>query len=451
MMALEEHDVRERLFAALDAQGPKRRVLAIPPDGTRGHARAGLILRLLHEYYGPALVDVMPALGTHEPMSAVEIGERFPGVPPSLFRVHDWRHDLADLGTVPADRVGELSEGRFVRAWPAQVNRLLLEGRHDLIVSIGQVVPHEVAGMANHAKNLFVGVGGSGGIHGSHFLGAAYGMERIMGRLDTPVRALFDDAMRDFGHLLPPVLWALTVVGPADPHPNDKPGGAGKPAGAARQATGAKAAAAPGGVLHGLFLGQGRTCLEEAAALSRSLNVNILAEPVKKALVFLDPAEFRSTWLGNKSIYRSRMALADGGELFVIAPGVSHFGEDPAIDRLIRRHGYRGTEATLAAVAADPELAANLSAAAHLIHGSSEGRFSVTLAAGGLSREEVEGAGFRWMGLDEARERFMHGELEAGKTKTPAGEELFYIPEPAAGLWSSRASWERTARLPVGA
>jgi hypothetical protein len=83
-----------------------------------------------------------------------------------------------------------------------------------------------------------------------------------------------------------------------------------------------------------------------------------------------------STWLGNKAVYRTRMAMADGGELIILAPGVKEFGEDHEIDRLIRKYGYRGTPATLAAVKANEELRNNLSAAAHLIHGSSEGRFN---------------------------------------------------------------------------
>jgi len=410
-MEYRENDVRTALFAALDKLGPKKKVLALPPDGTRGHSRAGLVLGLLFEYYGDALCDIMPALGTHAPMSAEEIASMFPGVPPSLFRVHDWRRDLATLGRVPGDFVASVSEGRLDYDWPAQVNRLVAEGGHDLVVSVGQVVPHEVAGMANHAKNLFVGTGGVEGIHRSHFLGAVHGMERIMGRADTPVRALFDYASREFAAELP-VFYVLTVVGPAE--------------------TGG------GDALRGLFCGQGRKCFEEAAGLSRSLNVNLLDAPIKKALVTLDPHEFKSTWLGNKAIYRLRMAMADGGELIVLAPGVARFGEDPTIDLLIRKHGYRGTEATLAAVKRDPELAANLSAAAHLIHGSSEGRFSITYCAGGLSREEVEGSGFRYGDLAAALGTWKPESLAAGPNKV-RGEEIFFVPNPAAGLWATKA------------
>jgi nickel-dependent lactate racemase len=402
------------LFEALDAAGPAKRVLAIPPDGTRSRARAGLVLKLLKEYCGSALTDVLPALGTHAPMSRAEIAEHFPGIPPELFRAHDWRKDLVTLGEVPASYVRELSEGKLEYAWPAQVNKLLVEGGYDLIVSIGQVVPHEVVGMANHVKNVFVGTGGSQGIHRSHYLGAVYGMERIMGRTDSPVRALFDYASKEFASSLP-LLYALTVVG--DPVPGEE---------------------AKSDRLRGIFVGDDRACFEKAAELSRSLNVHLVDRAVSKAVVFLPPDEFRSTWLGNKSIYRTRMALADGAELLVIAPGVARFGEDDRIDALIRRWGYRGTEATLAAVAADPELGASLSAAAHLIHGSSDSRFAVTYCPGKLSRQEVESVGYRWGDIAHAIERYSPESAKAGWNRLSDGEEFYFVSNPALGLWTAR-------------
>ena len=96
--------------------------------------------------------------------------------------------------------------------WPAQVNKLLAKGGFDLILSIGQVVPHEVVGMANYNKNIFVGTGGIEGINKSHFVGAVYGMERMMGRTDTPVRKLFNYASKKFANQLP-IVYVLTVVG----------------------------------------------------------------------------------------------------------------------------------------------------------------------------------------------------------------------------------------------
>ena len=282
--ALGAGDLRKGLFAALDRLGPRRRVLAIPPDITRLHSQAGLLTTFVHEYYGERLAAVLPAIGTHEPVSPEQMGRMFPGVPPALFRVHDWRGGLATLGEVPAAKVRELSGGKVEYPWPIQVDRLLVEGGFDLILSLGQVVPHEVAGMAGYSKNLLVGTGGFDAIHRSHFLGAVVGMERIMGRVDNPVRALFDQAEPHLARL--PLVYALTVVAP---------GADGRP------------------VCRGLFVGDDRESYVRAATLAREVNVILLDEPLRKVVVRLDPGEFRTTWLGNKAVYRTRLALADGG------------------------------------------------------------------------------------------------------------------------------------------
>jgi nickel-dependent lactate racemase len=412
--ALSTSDLREALGNALGALGERRQVLAVPPDFTRLHSRAGEITRLVADYFGPRLGAILPALGTHSPMTEAQIAAMFGDLPRSLFRVHDWRRDVVTLGEVPAAFVAAQSEGRVEYSWPAQVNRLLVEGGFDLICSIGQVVPHEVIGMANHNKNIFVGTGGAVGIDRSHYLGAVYGMERIMGRADNPVRRVLDYASERFARRLP-ILYILTVIA------RDEAG---------RLAT------------RGLFVGDDSECFERAAALSLRVNLETLPRAIRKAVVYLNPSEFKSTWLGNKAIYRTRMALADGAELIVLAPGVREFGEDPAVDRLIRKHGYAGTSCVLKAVRENADLAGSLGAAAHLIHGSSEGRFTVTYCPGHLTREEIESAGFRYGDLDEMTARYDPGRLKDG-FNTAGDEEIFFISNPALGLWTCP---ERTVR-----
>jgi len=398
------------LFAALDRLGPRRKVLLVPPDFTRFHSRGGILAHDAWQYYGDRVTDVLPALGTHSPMTAGQIREMFGDLPPSLFRAHDWRHGIVTLGQVPAEFLRQQSEGRVDYAWPAQVAKLIAEGGFDLILSLGQVVPHEVIGMANYNKNIFVGTGGAEGINKSHFLGAAYGMERIMGRADNPVRRVLNYASDHFAKNLP-IVYAQTVVG-----------------------RGAD------GKLHtrGLYVGDDVECFNQASSLSLQVNFEMLDRPLKKVVVFLDPGEFKSTWLGNKSIYRTRMAMADGGELIVLAPGLKEFGEDREIDRLIRRYGYVGTPRVLDAVKQQAELRENLSAAAHLIHGSSEGRFTVTYCPGRLTREEIEGVGFRYADLKTMQARYDPVKLQDGPNTLPDGEEIFYISNPAIGLWAHR-------------
>ena len=398
------------LYSALEKLGPRKKVLVIPPDFTRFHSRAGDITCLLHKYYKENLKDILPALGTHAPMTEQQIDEMFPGVPGELFRIHDWRKDVVTVGTVPGEYISEITGGALDYSWPAQLNKLVFNGGHDLILSVGQVVPHEVIGMANYNKNLFVGTGGSEGINKSHFVGAVHGLENILGKADNPVRRMMNYASEHFiTHL--PVVYIHTVVG--------------------RNETGKL-------VIRGLFIGDDPDVFSLAASLSLKVNFTVFEKPLEKVVVYLDPSEFKSTWLGNKSIYRTRMAMADNGELIVLAPGLKEFGEDKEIDRLIRKYGYKGTPATLEALKQNEELNQNLSAAAHLIHGSTEGRFSVTYCPGFLTREQIESVNFKYADVNEALKKYDPEKLKEGFNKLSDGQEIFYISNPATGLWSSR-------------
>jgi nickel-dependent lactate racemase len=401
--------LRELLFQALSALGARNRVLAVPPDQTRAHSRAGELTRYAYEYYGDKLQAILPALGTHSAMSPSSLTRMFGDVPHSLFRVHNWRTDVETLGEVPAEFILQQSEGKLNYTWPAQVNRLIVRGGFDLVLSLGQVVPHEVIGMANYNKNILIGTGGRESINRSHYLGAVYGMERIMGRASNPVRQVLNYASDRFLNDIP-IVYVHTVVG--------------------RNTQGRLA-------VRGLFIGDDVECFHRAADLSLEVNFEMLDRPIQKAVVYLEPHEFKSTWLGNKAVYRTRMALADDGELIVLAPGVKEFGEDPAIDGLIRKYGYRGTPATLAAVEKHPDLASDLSAAAHLIHGSSEGRFNITYCPGSLTQQEIESVGFRYADLASMNARYDPMKLSNGYN-TVDGEEIFFISNPGLGLWAYR-------------
>ena len=410
---LSDDELKSLLFQALDAIGPRRRVLAVPPDQTRIHSRAGDLTRYAWEYYGDYLESILPALGTHAAMSAHQLTRMYGSIPQHLFRIHNWRTDVESLGEVPCEFIEKVSEGKLHYPWPAQTNRLISRGGHDLVLSIGQVVPHEVIGMANYTKNILVGAGGPEGINRSHYLGAVYGMERIMGRAENPVRAVLNYATDRFLSKIP-IVYVLTVVG----------------------------LAADGGlVVRGLYIGDDAECFHLASDLSLKVNFEMLDAPIHKAVVYLEPHEFHSTWLGNKAVYRTRMALADNADLIILAPGVKEFGEDSTIDRLIRKYGYRGTPATLAAVESNLDLAADLSAAAHLIHASSEGRFSITWCPGRLTREEIEGVGFEYGDLASMLSRYNPEKLQYGYNSID-GEEVFFIANPGLGLWAWRGRFK---------
>ena len=386
-----------------------KKVLILPPDYTRLYSGAGIITA---EYYSMLTamgceVDVMPALGTHEPMTRQECEAFFLGVVPfEKLIVHNWRTDVIKLGEVPAAFVSDVSEGLVNTPIDVEVNKHIVDPSYDLILSVGQVVPHEVVGMANYSKNIFVGCGGSSMINSSHMLGAFYGLERIMGKDHSPVRRVFDYAQERYLSALP-LVYVLTVT----TNEGDKTN------------------------IHGLFIGDKRELFEQAVALSQKLNLNYVDKPLQKVVVYLDEREFKSTWLGNKAVYRTRMAIADGGELIVLAPGVRKFGEDDANDRLIRKYGYVGRKKVLALTEANDDLKENLSVAAHLIHGSSDGRFSITYCTQHLSEDEVRNANFNYMPYAEAVSRYDPAALKDGFNTLPDGEEIYYISNPALGLW----------------
>lgn len=411
---LDSNTLKESLFSVFEKMGNKQKVLAIPPDYTRYHSRAGELTTYACEYYQDSLTDILPALGTHSPMTETEIEKMFPGVSHDLFRVHNWKNDLTTLGYVPSDYIKEISDNKVGYEWPAQVNKLLVEGGFDLILSVGQVVPHEVVGMANYNKNIFIGTGGSEGINKSHFLGAVYGMEKMMGRVNTPVRKVLNYASNNFAKELP-ILYILTVIG------KDENGKL---------------------VVRGLFIGDDEECFERAAELSLKVNFTMLEKPLEKVVVYLDPTEFKSTWLGNKSIYRTRMAIADDGELIILAPALKEFGEDPVIDKLIRKYGYVTTEEILDYVERNDDLKNNLSAAAHLIHGSSEGRFKITYCPGLISKGDIEKAGYGYANLSEMMEKYNPEKLKDGFNTLENGEEIFFISNPALGLWALKSKFD---------
>ena len=408
---LSPDEIKKALLQSLEGRSLKN-VLILPPDYTRYHSNAGFITNVYYHALRDmgANVDILPALGTHVPVTKEQWADMFGDIPYETMLVHDWRSDVVRLGEVPKEYLEEISEGLWHDAVDVEINRRVMDEKYDLIISPGQVVPHEVIGMSNHAKNLFVGVGGSDMINKSHMVGAVYGMERMMGRDHTPVRKLLDYSMEHFLSERP-VLFALTVT------------------------------TAPGGVVrtHGLFIGEGRQCLTEAVKLAQEKNIDFVEHGIKKCVVYLDPSEFKSTWLGNKAVYRTRMAMADGGELIILAPGIERFGEDVLVDALIRKYGYKGRLNTLEQFnkPENTDLRENMSAAAHLIHGSSDGRFSITYAVKEISEAEVESVGYKSASYDELAAKYDPKTLSYGYN-TVDGEEIYFIPNPALGLWINR-------------
>jgi len=387
-----------------------KKLLIIPPDFTRFYSMSGKITKMYYDLLKDTCqIDILPALGTHVKMTKQECLEMFGEIPYEKFIEHKWKEDVVKIGEINEEYVNKVSEGLVNEKIDVEINKIILDKSYDLIISIGQVVPHEVVGMANYSKNIFVGCGGSNMINQSHMLGAFYGMERVMGKDYSPVRKVLDYAhthyLRDM-----PILFVLTVT------------------------TQNKESAD----IHGLFLGNTREVFSKAVKLSQEKNLTYLDEAPKKMVVYLDEKEFKSTWLGNKAIYRTRMAIADGGQLIVLAPSVDKFGEDKDIDKLIQKYGYVGRENVLKLIDENEDLQKNLSAAAHLIHGSSDGRFEITYAVDKLTKEQIENVSYKYLDYKETIKKYNPKTLKEGVNILEDGEEIFYISNPALGLWAER-------------
>ena len=401
----------EKMLDDLLVQYPDaKKVLIIPPDYTRCYSYAGEITQLLYKKLSSsAQIDVMPALGTHMAMNADEMQKFFGDVVPrDRIIVHHWQTDTVCLGYVPAEVCSEISNGLFPEQIDVEVNHLLVDGGYDLILSVGQVVPHEVVGMANYSKNIFVGTGGREMINKSHMLSAICGMEKALGVTDSPARKVYDYAQQHFIDGKLPLVYLQTVT--------------------TRENDTLK--------LHGLYIGESRKPFEKAAELAQKLNIVHVDHRAKKVVTYLDPEELKTTWVGNKGIYRTRMTVADGGELIVLAPGVIAFGENEEMDKMTRKYGYTGTEHILE-LYRQGVFEGRLMSAAHLMQGSTEGRFTVTYATKpeNLSKEEIESVGYQWADYNEITKRYNPETLKEGWNVLPDGEEVYFVGTPALGLW----------------
>ncbi len=388
-----------------------RRVLLLPPDLTRAHSGSGWIAETLYRLLPQSCdVHVIPTLGQHAPHTEGENRWMFGTIPDERIHAHDWRHGVTRVGMIPAEKVAEMTMGKADWAIPIDLNTMLLNEPWDLIINIGHVVPHEVLGFANHNKNYFIGLGGKKSICASHMAAAVCGIENNLGKLITPLRACFNWAQEQFLDRLPDVF--LQVVMRRD---------------------------AAGRLVHsGIYVGDDLETYLMAARRSRSQNITALEHPLKKVVAVMQREEFRTTWVANKAIYRTRMAMADEGELLVIAPGVARFGEQAEVDALIRRYGYCGTERVLQLYRKRPDLQDLAHGAAHLIHGSSEGRFTIIYAPGRLTRSEIEGVHYQFADLDQVLNRYSPEKMHEGVNTLSDGEKIFFIGTPSAGLWATR-------------
>ena len=398
-----------------------QRVLLLPPDITRMHSGAGRVTEMLYDLFSEegAEVEMIPTLGQHVRHTADENLRMFGAVPQERIHWHDWREGCVAVGELPARFVEQMTDGVTNSPLPITLNRMVMEHKWDLIINVGHVVPHEVLGFANHNKNYFIGLGGKDTICASHMLAAACGIENNLGNLITPLRACFNRAEDEFLSHLPDFYVQLVLARNPQGH-----------------------------LVHtGVYVGNDLETYLAAARQSREQNITLLDEPIDKIVCVMQGDEFLSTWVANKAIYRTRMALADGGQLIIIAPGLQRFGEQLEVDALIRKYGYAGTDRVMEQYAQNEDMQDLAHATAHLIHGSTEGRFTVTYAPGQLTAEDIETVGYQYADIGKTVARYEPQKRREGWNTTADGERFFFIPTPSAGLWATR---EKIFNRPTG-
>lgn len=407
---ISEYELQECIKKSLEGRNLKS-VLLIPPDYTRLNSKAGFIT---NQYYRILTkqgcnVEIMPALGSHMAMTEKECAEMFgTEIPFDKIIVHDYKRDSIQLGVIESKFVEEVTNGEFSLDIPIELNKIFIENRYDLIISIGQVVPHEELGFSNYSKNFFIGCGGYNTISKTHLMGAVYGMDRIMAVEKSPLRQILDLAYERYLSKLP-ILFVMTVTSASNANVR----------------------------VHGVFIGTERDSFEAAVQLSKNVNVFYTEKPIRKAIAYMDPKEFKTSWLANKALYRLRMAMEPGGELIVLAPGMYQFGESEENDHLIRKYGYCGAAKLLKLYEECNDLQANVPVTFHLIHGSVENKFIYTLAVKKLDRTDIETVGYNYADYDEVVKKY-HIDTKNMKTgwKTMQdGEEVYFVENPALGLW----------------
>jgi nickel-dependent lactate racemase len=411
-----------------------KRVLLLPPDITRMHSGAGRLTEILYNLLASeAEVHVIPTLGQHLPHTPAENRQMFGSIPNERIHAHDWRGGSVAVGEIPRRFVDEATQGAADWPIPIVLNRMLMEEPGDLIMNIGHVVPHEVLGFANHNKNYFIGLGGKDTICAAHMAAASCGIENNLGNLITPVRACFNRAEDEYLSQLPDlyvqVVLAQREQGTRSTEHGDRSG----------ERVDSEPRAPSSRLVHtGVYVGDDLETYLSAARQSREENITLFSEPVPKIVCVMQGDEFFSTWVANKAVYRTRMALADGGELVIIAPGLKRFGEQPEVDDFIRKYGYVGTPRVMELYHQNADMQDLAHATAHLMHGSSEGRFTITYAPGHLTAAEIEGVNYRYADISETITRYRPEQCKPGWNKSADGEPFYFIPTPSAGLWATR-------------
>jgi len=294
-----------------------KKVLLIVPDGTRTCPLDVMFTGVFDQIgSATAALDVMIALGTHQPMSEEAICERL-GITMQQrhtaystvrFFNHAWddKAALRNIGKITIEESRELSGGLLAEEVPVEVNTRVFD--YDLLLIIGPVFPHEVVGFSGGNKYIFPGVSGPVVLNYFHWLGALVTNPMTIGNKWTPIRKVVDRAA---SLVSVPKRCFCMVVTPGDP--------------------------AHGGGLAALSFGDPVGAWDAASDVSRRVHITYKERPFHTVLSCA-PKMYDEMWVGGKCMYKLEPVVADGGELIIYAPHIHELSVTHG--RYIREIGY---------------------------------------------------------------------------------------------------------------
>jgi lactate racemase len=357
---LNAQDFRDIAEQALETVSADAKVLAVIPDTSRDdstHVLFPIIDEILRSK-GVQRFDALVAQGTHPPISESEKLEKI-GLESFAGRIfdHEWDNpdQLTQIGRLDADVAAKASGGAFAQSIDLTINKLILD--YDLILILGATVPHEVAGFSGGAKYFFPGISGAELTNATHWIGALAGIEKIIGRIETPTRHLIEQAA---DHITAEIINFSSSV---SRNPDDQL------------------------VTHALFAGDLRLSFRRAAKISREINVKFIDRKYKRVIAVLDK-HYTDLWTGGKASYKLGGVIEDGGELVIYAPHLTKISETHGA--AIEKFGYAPIEQVKEWADGSHELQKNLCVAAHLAHVSYSGsgadpkkpKYKITMASG---------------------------------------------------------------------
>lgn len=388
-------------------------VLLILPERQRLWDKVRDLARIVHAALVERQWQVIVLIARYpgeQALSPAERAELLPTIPADSFQATANLRQLP-VGEIPADVVREACGGLIEDPLPLTLPALFNAETWDGVVNLEAVVPNDLLGFTGPPQNRWLGLAGREFLNAASRIALLSGWENNIANLVAPLRQCLFWADKNCWPANLPRLDIAVVWG--DNFRNER-----SPI--------------------GFYAGVGEEAYLQAALLSRQHNVTVVEEGLQRVVAFFPGLRFASLWDVQQLLPRLAMCLADGGELILLAPGIERLAADDAPLAVYRRTGYLGAAELRERQRTDPELGNEPWLATHLLNGSTNGRSKIYHALDGIDAETLRALNLWPMELEETLFRYRPAKAKAGWNITNEGEKFFFIPDPTAGLWSTK-------------